>query len=535
MALTVTIEGTDVTGKILRAGGAVAIRKGLSNRSTMKFILRQDAQHYEPGEVVYAYWDGEAVFGGKIESVDEELVGQGGTADLFTKIQVSDWTRLLDRFVVAASYSNGESLYAIVENIIKGECAELYFQEGVTLGDVADFTPNKKVNFRYQKVSDCLRDLCKLYGLSWTISPEKVISIRDRSTYAAPWTIGYGVGARMDYRNLQYSLSVDQYRNSQWLIAGKYQTDPLEEKFRGNYTSVEPENRQRTFTLPYPVAENGIISITRAGVVQRLGVRGVDKDGDLTVPSASTWPQWFWEPDSNEISQNSFEDEVNNPTLTNDQVLLVSYRGYAPVVDFEENAAEVAARAAAEGGSGRYYDVEEDTKCDTLEMAQAMSQRYLDQYGRIPRILDFEIDQAGLEPGHLMTIEIPGHGIAATSFMVEDIQCSFLSSLNTMRLRVKAIDGERVDGWPEFWRKAALAGREFGVRENEKIAKAVRAEDTVTIDDNFTVSAAGGVTIPGYKMDPYTCAILGVMTTTVGGEEIPLARFGRSKIGAPAA
>lgn len=530
--LTIEIEGTDVTGTVLQ--GSVSIRKSLSNRSTMKFAVRQDVQHYEPGEVVYAYWDGVAIFGGKIESVDEELVGHGGTSDLVTEIEVADWSRLLDRFVVSYAYEAGTPIEDIFNSIIKSECPELYYEEGVTLGTIADFTPTERIVFSYEKVSDCVRDICKLFGLAWSMSPTMVLSVLDRETYASPWTIGYGAGATLAYRKFRRNKTVDQYRNIQWLIAGKGKTEPRSEYFRGDSSSTDPEKRRRTFNTAYPVSEIVYIKKNTDDPLYptggRVGVKGVDEDGNLTLPD---WKQWFYQVGSSEITQNSAEDEDDNPTLTASDILEVRYVGQYPIVRYEEDAVEVASRASIEGGSGKYFEVEEDDKVDSAELAEAKATRYLDQYGRIPDVVDFEVDAPGLEPGHLMDILIPSHAINA-EFMVEEVRIAFPTpSLDLMRCRIRALDGEQIDGWAEFWRKAAQAGRKFGIRENEVVTKAIRPADAFEIGETFTVNSAGGITIPDELHDPFSYALLGVMTTAVGGEEIPLCRFGRSQIGGP--
>jgi hypothetical protein len=525
MSFTVTIAGLDVTNHVIQ--NSLTINRSLNNRGTCKLKIRDDTDtiHYDPGQEVYVYWSGTAIFGGPIESVDEELPREYG-GPLFISLSCVDWSRLFDRFFVANAW-DGLTVAAIVEKLVNDE-TPLGASEGITVGTVDAFTTTRVV-FRYQKVSDCLRDLCNLAGFSWNISPTKVLSIQDRSTFTAPWTIGDAGGALKTYRDLKLKRDLSQYRNAQWIMAGKDTTDPRTEKFHGDTTTATASSRKRTFNLAYPVAS--ITSITRESTAQRVGVRGTDDDGTITSPSASTWCQWFYAIDDTEISQNTYSDEVNNPTLTPNETLTVVYVGYYPIVDYEQDDAEIAARAAEENGSGIYQAVEEDEKCDTRVLAQEKADRLIAQFGRIPRVLKYEADVAGLLPGHLQTIAIADHDISS-QFLVDQVVFTF-PRVDYLRCQVTAFDGERQEGWVDFWRKSQLAGREFSIRANEVVIKAITPTETLTIADVLTDSENDTVVFPDTVTDPYSVAQIGIMTTVVGSEEIGLAVFGRSKIGEP--
>lgn len=526
-----TVGGVDLTGYLLNE--KVRINKDLQNRSTLEAWLRDDtcSLHIQPGEVVYFYFEDSCIFGGKVETVDEEIPGCLSDSPLIIKLKCVDWTRILDRFTVADSWEN-QSLETIVREILEDDTL-LTDSEGITLGDVPTF-PFDKVNFRREKASECLRELCQLAGLSWSIHPyTRVLTIRENATYRAPWTIG---DSNETYRRLTLSRSLNQYRNVQWLVGGVGQTSERTETYHG-HPSTDQTTRPRTFTMSYPIAQAPTIRVCRSTVWEsvpstRIGIRGVDTDDN--ADATSTWAKWFWTKGEKEISQNSKDDATYNPTLTTEDILEVTYIGLFPITGYERDETGIAARSASEGGSGIYEWVEEDEKTDSLTLAEDRCLRLLQQFGRVPHTLRYEIDQSGLEPGMLQSIAIAKHGIDA-EYMIEELTITFPKpDLTIMRTWVQALDGERQEGWVDYWRRAGLSGRDYSIRENEVVSIFQAPSDTVTISDLLEDSVNdGAITFPGEEEDPYSVGLYG--TVTVDSVEYPLWRYGRSHYGEPIA
>lgn len=531
-----TISGVERTGQILRR--TFTIEKSLGTRTILQVKLLDTTRqwHPRPGETVYFIWGSDVLFGGRIESVQEMLPCAVGGPSILS-IKCVDWSRLFDRYVVNEAYES-QTLAAIVSDIIQ---KTPLWMDGILIGQIPDFTLDK-IRFPSVKVADALRELCQLTGFTYSVSPEKVLTIRDRSTYSAPWTIGDTAPALKTYRGLTVDRTLSQYRNVQYIVGGKDLTEERVETFHGETTTEAAGSKKRTFNLHYPCGVTPTIKRFAAGewpsgsyTLQRVGVRGVDKDNDLTLTDPATgnptWAQWFWQKDKTEIGQNSASDEDDNPTLTPNETLEVTYQGLYPLLSEKRDNANIAERANAEDGSGIYEAIEEDEKIDTLSLAEEKAIRLLEQFGRIPDTVKFQVDLPGLEPGHLMSIVLSDHAIDA-QFMVEEVRYSFPDSqLSFIRCDVVALDGERQEGWADYWRRAAKAGRKFSLRENEVVHKFVTEEDTITIADTLTESEHGSVTIPPWDQDPFSFALLGVLT--VGGVNYGKARVGRSRIGEP--
>jgi hypothetical protein len=489
--VSILISGLPITGRILQ--NSIDLERELGSRGTLSFVHRDDTRlnHFSPGQEAISIWDGTRIFCGKIEEVVESLPQDKGLGPIISSVTCTDMSRTLDRFVIANAYDE-KTLSYIIHEMFEVE-TRISAKEDITIGTIPAFTITK-ATFKYQKVSECLDDLCILAGYDWQITPYKVLEVYDRATFDAPFEIGDA--ALGIYRGLEYSKTLSKYRNIQWMIGGFNTTNIKVDNLRGDATTVDPEKRNRTFHLGYPVSSvtdigatytPTIVRITGGvSVTQRVGIRDIDKDNTITEPSASTWAQWFYSPESDEINQNSFDDEVNNPTLTADETLAVTYYGLYEIANRRTNNVGIAARIVAEGGSGIYENVEDDDSVNTLALSNERADRLLAQYGRVPATLKYECDRFGLEPGNLQDVVLADLAIDA-QFMVTLIRINF-PRFDYLRCSVEALDGERQGGWADFWRQAYSLGRKPKlIRDKEIIPKYVEQFETITFGDATTV------------------------------------------------
>lgn len=542
----VLLDEVDVTGKI-HDPRSFRTQLTLAARSTCQFTLvdRTLTLAVATGKKVFIMRRGDLLFGGTVEKVEVEVPETDNVR--FLDVQVSGWEQSCDRFLVAASYEN-QTLEAIAYDIVNVQ-TELW-KVGFRLGDVANAPKLTKVTFNYRTAFECFRDLSEKTGTMWKVSPYRVVSFLDLLSYVAPFSLG---GGQKKYRKAKWSQTRTRYRNESFLRAGKGRTGVIpgdtgiHDRFTGKLTTAPPEKRDRTFTLRYPIARGAPwysdvtgqtsqtrsqsfrhpILIKRAGIIQRLGINGKDPDGDLTKPSPSTWPQWFYKFGEQEIVQNSAEDEALNPTLKPGENLDVTYVGQYDLVINNQNKAEIDATILAEGGSGLYQATDEDHDLDGDMAAMEKSDRLMAIYGRRPRQLVFETDVHGLAPGQLINVDDAALGISNVQFLVDSVTFEVLPG-DLYRYTVVALDGERQEGWADFFRRFSKA-RLLTIGENEVVQAARRVEERVTILD--TVLVESGDTALGYENDPYSYAIVGKVT--VDGQDIWGAIVGRSRVGVP--
>ena len=254
MPYRVVLNGADVTN--ITIDGSVDINDVIEGRSTCKFAIRDDGKtiHTTPGESVYITWYGARIFGGSVETVEEDAPDTGST--LFLHIKAVDFSSLADRYLVTAQYE-GWSVREIATDIVNIQTP--LSVDGVTLDDVQEGVIVSAASFNYKKASDCFRDLANATGMVWNINAFRVLQFYDRATYVAPFNVG---DLNPVYRDFKYSRSRSQYRNRQYLRAGKDKTDWMTDNIRGSSVIAEgggspvtPGKRNRTFLLRYDLAE----------------------------------------------------------------------------------------------------------------------------------------------------------------------------------------------------------------------------------------------------------------------------------------
>lgn len=556
------VGGEDVTSV-----GPMSFRvtDSVSARSTCDFALldQSKVRTLQTGETVVATCHGARIFAGSVDRAVRRFSLPHSYAVL--EVKCVDYNQLCDRFVVNQVFED-LTVKDIVTQILTdpettlGDTIAPLSAEGITLGDVLTGVRIKKLVAGFRTVNDVFNELADASGLMWNIDFHKKLHFVDRSTHRAAFDV---TDAQAVYRGLGLEVDRGKYRNRQILKAGKERTDPLTESFKGDVASVKPQKRRRTFNLSFPVGKGppwydalGNVSPTgkrdstyklplrvkRAEVVQRLGVKGKQKDGDLTKPTPTTWPQWFYQEDEKEITQNSKEDETNNPTLANSEELQVEYTGTFPFVADVQSDTEIAARQALEGGSGEYIDVEEDESLDGSDFAIEKANRKILVHGVIAREVPYEYDAPdstvpalsvgpGLAAGKIQTISISELGINAL-YLVDTVSLSLLPDFRTFRISVKALAGEHDEDPVAFFRRLVRAGQKITIRENEVVIKAKQLADSIRIVDTLTDSVNNPpLTLNPYTDDPYTFAV--ALIVTVGGKEIHGVVAGRSRMGVP--
>src|SRR6185295_19222332 len=150
--------------------------------------------------------------------------------------------------------------------------------DGITLDINMETGPTlEHVIFNYRTAAESFNDLGELTGFTWYIDYNKVLHFFSRTYFLAP----FDLTSDLLYRNLTSQATREQYRNTQWIRAGKDISSILTESFHGDGTP----GKQTTFTLALPVALAPTITLN--GNPQTVGIRNVDTLGF----------QWYWNAD----------------------------------------------------------------------------------------------------------------------------------------------------------------------------------------------------------------------------------------------
>lgn len=542
--LSVVVDGAERSAPVLRK--RMVINHNQASRSTADITFADETKTltFHVGQRIFVRWHGSMIFAGTLDEV-ESRVPETNTIK-FSACKAVDFTQLLDRFRVAAIYE-GLTLRQIVRDIILVQNEGALGKEGISTEEVQEGPVVEKANFNYRRVSDCFRDLADKTGFIWTLNPNRVLVFADRTTYAAPFSVDDSNRADLHSNSMRFNERRSDFRNHEFFRGGNdvIQCGTPDENgiqvgkpdfFRGDPASTQPEKRQRTFPLRYKLAS--IPTIIRYGSQnspitgpQRVEIQGKAKDGDLTIPD---WPQWYVQIGEKEITQNSSTDESRNPALSDADLLEVRFDGQLPIVIDARRDDLIAERAAIEGGTGVYQELDEDEEVDGRDLALQKAEAFLDRFGKIPRTLSYETFRSGLAVGQIQTQTLARFGLSAVEFLIDQVQTSLSMTPAGWRAvyRVRGLDGERPGGWVAWFRKKIMEGRPVRLHENESVLIARKFIEQVTFSDEVETSDDTGDLGP-YTDDPYTVARVKVVTTPTDSIRIPAFRVGRSKIGRP--
>ena len=414
------------------------------------------------GDVYEVQWSSEpsmVLFHGTIDDLDFTKIRTNGQRRF--ACELVDWNQLADRRLVPKEYLD-ESSGAIVQDLITNFLAA----DGIVPSSFVDVGPLiTKFVANYLTVRQVLDDLAELIGYGWNIDYDKRLHWFPMETNVAPFTLD---GTTLLHAKLAKHTTREQYRNYQYVRAGKDLTSDQVESFRG-------DSSKRTWNVGYPVAQVPSNINVNSGAAKTIGIRGVD-----------TGKQYYWNKDTTEITQDPSET-----VLTASDILTVTYIGLYDVIVAAKKDALITERQGVEGGSGLYEQLESFTNLDGQDLALDKARGLLDKFGRLPNVLRASTDVPGLQAGMLAPANLSELGLSG-NWLIESVRIRNQGTF--LRYDIEAVDGEHLGGWVEFWKKFYESDRQFVARENEVINSLIPADDVVACTDSVTATLATGVT-----------------------------------------
>lgn len=516
------IEGVDRSG--LYQARSLRIRERINSSNSLDLVLVDDTQTFHPkvGHDIVVRYNGALIFSGWITRRRERTRSDAPVN--FIQLSCVDWNKLAERFTVLKNYEVADqTLGDIATDLINVAADGGLAQEGVTIGTIDTGPAIEKAIFPYKRHADCFDELAKVSGLVWNIDYEKEFSFTSPLTNPAPFQVGYS--PTLNYREITVDESQRKYRNEQYLRAGTQRTKPQSQVFVGDGEEQTFNTRFRIDNDPDLQKPTVEVNISGGGYVEKtVGVRGVDDDEAY---------EWFYERGSDSIAQRD-----SDTALTSNDNLRVSYVGQFPLRVRERDEDEIARRAAIEGGTGVYSDVENDDEVDTRQLALDKADGLLRRYGFIPTIVKVTTDKVGLRCGQLLDIKSDAHGIE-NDFLISELEIRDVSTGNEyLRWEATCERDEAFESWTEFFNELFKIKRRFTIAENDALVLVVKKKEAVQLEDTLVQTNLGAVAsgeLYSYLADPYTIARIGYVPTfgphTSGFDMIPSARMGFARIG----
>ena len=564
--LIITIAGTDRSSYY--KSRSLSITETLGSRSTCGFQIFDStgALSCAVGSEVIVKIDGETVFSGTIEKTDKRFPSMDySDTNMYMAIRCVDWNQVLDRKLVSRVYrAENQSFGTIVREIVR----EFLAEEGIVAGQIMNGSETDYISFQFETVTSCLQTMADAVGYVFYVDYNKQLHFRDRIDVAAPFDL---TASSPNFRNITVSESRTRYRNRQYLRGGMEASPLRRtETFAGNnadrtFTMSQPVGGEPEVWVrrgeplsmgadddrPGPdewMEGDELVEVGAGG--GRLGRQqgqdilegGGETPGgffhdivQVTLPG-SPWErqsvgtgiagdtaQWSWEIGENEITQNSDELVLRNYAyhlLTEDEIaegyepllqslitdtVRIIYKPLVRLVARAEDDAQITSRKLVEGGTGIYEAVEEDERISDSSFAQRKVEGLLNQLSRIPKTANIETDQAGIRAGQLQTLTLTKLGLSG-SFLIQSFSATDRGD-ETLRYSYKALDGESVGGWQDFFRKLIDKGRKFFVSEGETVMAFGETDSEVTLTDNLPTPDTSN-TLGAYTTDAYTVCLI---------------------------
>jgi hypothetical protein len=375
------------------------ITRQLSGRATCNFEMTDAGGTAFPtvGQIVKITDSGYVEFAGTIDTVTAFL--EESTTIRHYQIACVDFAGICDHRLVAQDYPQGTSYFLVIRDIL----ATALSGENITMVNVSGADPlPADVSWLYRKVTDVFNELRDISSdqVQWWIDFNRDLHFTPLSQgAAAPFNIEMNDG---NWRNLQVLQTRTNYRNVQYVRTSQNLITTTRTETITSYAG------QTSFPTVFSVALPPVVKLD--GVPVALKAAGVDPG----------WASgWYWIP--NGIGVFFLAGIPAGHTVE------IDYGSLTLNVVSAQNDAEIASRAAAEGGSGRYEEVWEQRDLP-LDQAQQIANGMLAKAIPLPRYITYETDIPGLEPGMLQLVNIPELGLNNVTCVVDQMDSQSIGS-----------------------------------------------------------------------------------------------------------
>ena len=166
--VTVTIDGKDRSSSLLY--DALSVRVGIGNATSVADMTVEETQGYVPqpwDEVIVAV-GATRIFGGYLVNRNGAGAGVGSARRVRWQLACRDWSVLLDKIIVSASYSQ-QTDASIVTQLIN----TYLVGNGFTLARVDTTSYNQSIGFDRMTLRGALNKLAGQVGAAWYIDSQK--------------------------------------------------------------------------------------------------------------------------------------------------------------------------------------------------------------------------------------------------------------------------------------------------------------------------------------------------------------------------
>jgi hypothetical protein len=416
--------------------------------------------YYKPNqgrEVVILDDDGNRVFGGVIVRRTDKSNVHG---QLNYEVECSDYTRLLDQKLIAETYEN-MTVNDIIDDIIAN-----WSPAGFTATQVDCPLTISYIQFKYEPVSSCIKQLADVVGYDWYIDYYRDIYFKSPVAEDAPFDITDTDGTHTE-GSLIIRRDNSQLRNSIIVRGGEY----LGSEFTA---SVRADGKQSTFNLPYKFTD---FKATLTGHPLTIGIDYLEDPDDFDAMYN------FQE----KLLKFKEEDKPNqNATLS------FGGKPHLPVIVKYRDALSTASIFSAEGiGDGRYEYVIIDKSINSQVGARERAAAEIRTYGETLSEGEFETDIVGLKAGQRLHINSAVRGL--DEYFVINRVTTVMRTTTSFYYKVSLITTKTMDYIALLKKLILRDNKALDIRSSEQLDLIESALETITISDILLTSTTGDV------------------------------------------
>lgn len=375
------INGLDVSKYVL--DGSMQITDSLSQPTTASFSLWVRDQSFVPqvGQQVVIYLAGKRIFGGYIDQPFQTafqampgyaMLGAAGGASGGTSsatgaaassgsgaIQCTDYSSLLSRRYIGLYFDgNGSPEPSFLTDIVSYIVENFLAADGFTY-DSSDGDPGINLGpvlFNWVTIQAAFNTLSSSTGWDFKVDEFQVIRFFATSVSAAPFNVSEGDGnVYAESLGVEYLRST--YRNRQGVVSpsqqGQLWADIFSASQPGPFPNFPqpPDGIRKTFLQLYGFTSIPIVTVNGGPqiVAQLLSAGGF-------APMPFDW--YIIQPQPGFPSYGLFQNG-SHAALGSGDVLEIEYQTPIGTILWLQNNSQIAARAAIEGNTGVYEDVEQ--------------------------------------------------------------------------------------------------------------------------------------------------------------------------------
>jgi hypothetical protein len=434
----------------------------LSQAATAVFDIWDKTGTYHPivGQEVFVYAGSLRIFGGTIDEVTE--AAKPGLTGVYMQIKCVDFSNVLDRHVVAKYYS---ATQAALTNMIADVVSTDLSTDGIIYdssdGNPAGVTFGPQL-FNWVTIRQMFNTLSNIAKWDFNIDYYKVLRFFPQTSGrgTAPFNISDGdsnvIGDQMSALTGTTSMSVrtyrTAYRNRQFVQSSTGQnpvwTDIFSTAHPGPYPAAPqpPDGVRIAFVTKYGLIATPSVAVN--GVPKRV----IEINQIATTPSGN-W-DWYWQAPAGGLPAGLgvFQNQAQPPLISTD-VLTVGYPTQIAPVTQVDCPAQIAARAAVEGNSGIYADVQNAANVTDPAAITAYAQGLLDRYGCLngmPVQVIYATLHAGLFAGQIQTIQRTSPLIVSNTYQISNVSIRDHDGQYLM-YQITADLGRYQGNWTEFY------------------------------------------------------------------------------------